>query len=306
MSLLSDFRIQALDVLRTIGPGGNLPFEIRTLPEIQRSIDSSVAFLQSRASRELADAMDDGFFVGGKVTTDALNATGVPIVVPQVSPALLTVLSNRAGDIFGSNLSAVGEDIMTQVTRSAAGLQTQTQTLRKISKIVRTTPEFIRGKNVRIRAAGKAEEIMRTEVGRAFSTAQQASSEEIAKTIPSMRKKWVNAGGIGVRRGHRKAQNDYRVGGKIGPIPIKQRFKITDFTRTGRTSFINVRGRGASKNTIHVPSRSRTGVIRVSKMLYPRDPAGSAGNVIRCRCVVIDVIKELEVAQDQALGIVAI
>ena len=108
--------------------------------------------------------------------------------------------------------------------------------------------------------------------------------------------------------GHRNAESKYKEGGSIGPIPIKSKFVVVDHSRTGRTDFLTLGGKvqpGGGKRVVKVGTYTRRGGLITDNMLFPRDPSASAGNVIQCRCVVIDIVPELEESMDKVKGIIS-
>jgi len=309
--LLNDFREEINELLKFGSPDDpNAPFNVRVVPGIQSSINDSLITLKVRSGKEISDRLADGFDLGSGVTFRAASAVGLPVAFPQVSPAVLTTLSRDAVNVFESLADVTAQKVANEINLSVAGLQSSSQARRKINRILKSSPEFIRGRRRRIGSAFQAEEIVRTEVGRVFSNAQQAASEQLARSLPGLRKRWLTVGGGRVRQGHRDIQRATRPGGETGPILINRKFKVTDFSRTGTTNFLTLGGRIRPKGftgglrVARVDRYVRRGKLITDHMLFPRDPSASAGNVIQCRCTVIDVIPELERAMDKSMGII--
>ena len=61
----------------------------------------------------------------------------------------------------------------------------------------------------------------------------------------------------------------------------------------------------AGKTVARVGTYTRRGGLITDRMLFPRDPSASAGNVIQCRCVIIDIVPELEESMDKVKGIIS-
>lgn len=310
LALIKDFQQEAVERLRFDVPENlNAPFNIRILPSIQDELNTSLETLRSRSTKELSDKLGDGFDLGQGVTARSLKAVGVPVAFPTAAPAVLTTLARDAENVFSEIISDLGERITGELNKSAAGLQSSSQTISRINRMLETSPEVIRGQRRRIKFAFQAEEIVRTELGRVYSNAQQLASEQLATAIPDLKKRWITIGDIRVRRGHVNVENAYAPGGAIGPIRIDQRFRVTDFSRTGRSTFMTLGGRIRPKGftgglrVINTPGFTRKGRLINDRMLFPRDPSGSAGNVVQCRCTVMDVLPELEEATDRAMGI---
>ena len=309
--LMKDFREDALERLRFDRPSDpRAPFDVRILPDLQASLNNSLDTLKKRSGQEFDGKLGLGFDLGQGVTARAMGAANIAIASPQVAPSILAALSRDATNIYSEMFDDLSLAITNQINRSVAGVQSSSQAMRKINRLLRTSPEVRAGQRRRIKFAFQAEEIVRTEMGRVFSSAQQAASEQLADSIPGLKKRWLPVGDGRVRRGHGEAGAVYVPGGSIGPIPIKQKFRIVDYSRTGTTNFLTLGGSATPKVftggqvVVKVDRYQRRGRLIVDKMLFPRDPGASAGNVVQCRCVVIDVIPNLEKTLDKSLGII--
>jgi hypothetical protein len=97
-----------------------------------------------------------------------------------------------------------------------------------------------------------AERIARTELLRTQSIAQEKRFEQIVDLQPDLLKTWKWSHLPDGRSGHAEAEMEY----SANPIPFKDPFMVAP----------------------------RSGARREA-MQFPRDPAGSAGNVINCACI---------------------
>jgi uncharacterized protein with gpF-like domain len=95
--------------------------------------------------------------------------------------------------------------------------------------------------------SARAEKIYRAETGRVFSIATQARQNQVAELAPDVMKMWVSTGDHRTRTGHLAAH------GQI--VKVNEPFKVA--AQIGQPK---------------------------EELMYPRDPAGSPGNVISCRC----------------------
>jgi len=310
ISFLKEVREEMDERLKSDSPDDpGAPFEVRVIPAVEASLSLIIDDLKERVSKAIIDRMEDAFGFGAGVTFRAAKILGLPVALPQVAPAVAMTLARDAVTVFESLFDTIPDKITKELNLSGLGLQSSSQTRRKINRILRTSPEFIRGKRRRIGLSFQAEEITRTEIGRIYSNAQQAASEQLARSIPGLRKRWVTVRDARVRQGHRDTETLYATGGDVGPIPIKQKFKVNDFSRVGRSNFITFGGKVRPQDfqglrVARVKGFQRRGRVITDHMLFPRDPAASPGNVVQCRCTVIDVIPELERAMDKTLGII--
>ena len=307
--LMGDFRIEALEAIRSSlanEPGGE--FRVESLAGIQASLNNSLDVLKLNSSKEINSFLQNGFDLGQNVTANALRAVDLPVAFPSVSPAVLATISRDAIIVMDELFSDLGTNILSEINKAAVGLTPSSTAIRRVSKLIQTSPEVVDGLRKRIKATFQAEEIVRTEIGRVFSVAQQTSSEQLTEIIPDLRKSWLTVGDTRTRIGHRNAERKYAIGGDVGPIPIKSKFTVVDHSRTGITKFLTLGGKvqpGGGKRVAKVGTYTRRGGLVTDKMLHPRDPGASAGNVIQCRCVVIDVIPEIEESIDKVKGIIS-
>jgi hypothetical protein len=99
--------------------------------------------------------------------------------------------------------------------------------------------------------AARGEAIVRTELGRIHSMATQRRMEQSAELFPDLQKQWLHSGNrLHPRDGHQALSGT--------KIPVRERFMVAPTV-------------GGSKEP----------------MLFPHDPAGSARNVVRCRCTCV-------------------
>lgn len=106
--------------------------------------------------------------------------------------------------------------------------------------------------------ANRAEAIARTETMHVHSIASQDGISQMAKRNPRVRKIWVSVlDPKRTRPSHAAAHFRYQVGGSVGPIKHDEMF-----------------------------------VVGGSNMMYPRDAAGPAKEVVQCMCVLISVVVE--------------
>lgn len=252
------------------------PFAAVNIDAISANIDIAVQQLARRADFEMGSSLINAFDIGARVTPSAITAVGVPVAFPSISPAILTALTAETSAILTELANDLRADIDRVLRAGVAGLKPTSEVIQDLTNLLRTS-EIRLGQRARIQSAFRAETIARTELGRVYSSAQQATSEAMSEIVPGLRKRWVTV--IGDRRGHLEAERRYAVGGSTGPIPINQRFEITDFTRVGSSEFFTLNNRAFRRKK---GPTARKGRIKIDRMLFPRDPAGSVGNIANC------------------------
>jgi hypothetical protein len=117
----------------------------------------------------------------------------------------------------------------------------------------------------------RADMIARMELLRASGMAIQTRGEQIAETLPEVRKKWIHYEKPGDRDGHEEAEKKY----EKGPIKVNNKFRVRPYGRTTK-----------------YPSQKRNNKYEWCK--YPRDPALSAANSVYCGCTVVYVNEDIK------------
>lgn len=117
----------------------------------------------------------------------------------------------------------------------------------------------------------RAQTIVRTELGRAFSTASQLRSEQAAERVPGLKKQWRRSGKIHSRKSHDLTDGQVR--------PVDKPFILG----TGKVS---------------PEMESAVGPTRI---MYPHDPAAPARETINCGCISLPYMDAW--AEDGALAL---
>lgn len=300
---LGELSSEIKDQLSSFAAPGD-PFLTQLLPSIASDIQDSIDVLVRGASAEMGTALTDAWTLGGRITPSAFNAAGLSVAFPVVTPELLASASAATSGLFVDFGSRVSDAILREVRLSSIGLQPSSGAISRVVDLLRAG-----GVGERINFGVQGETIVRTELGRVYSNAQQAAAEQLTSSVPNLRKRWVTT--LRKRRGHREAEATYAPGGAIGPIAIRRKFKVTDYSRTGLAEFLTlggrVQGRGGvagRKKVVKVAPYQRRGAIRIDSMLFPLDPGASVGNIANCSCLVIEVVPGLEEAQARAVELV--
>lgn len=300
-TVVRELRDEITDRLTGLTGSPDDPFLVRIVPEIQQGVNTALSDFARLSNDAIQAQMLEAWGLGQVVTANALNRVGIPLTIPTLTPEVLTSLGATTENVLTELSARVGNRVMREVRMAATALQPSSMAIRRIQDILRPTA-LLDGKRRRIGLGFQAEAIVRTEVGRVYSNAQQLASEQITESIPDLRKRWVTT--LGRRRGHREAEDTYAVGGSKGPIPVKQRFVVTEYSRSdfNRQGFWTGRDGAGAQRVFRGQPRARSGRPKKDRMLYPRDPAASAGQNVNCSCVVMDVVPELEGIGDRLFG----
>ena len=286
---INEFRREITDRMRDLrvaAPGA--PFELRLAPQIEAEVQAALTTMISGAAGDVRTQLLAAFEAGVALVPEAFGAAGFGTSIGQgVSPALLATLDAAAADLMTETFAPLADRISRAVRLSIAGLDSSAATIERVAEILRTSREVRAGLRRRVGLGFQAEAIARTEIGRAYSAAQQAAAERAGDIIPGLRKRWITRAGI--RGEHLAVEAETRE----NPIPVKQRFRVTDLSRTGFTDFLTTRtGFGAQRVYRVRPDErpvARRGQAREDRLLFPRDPAGRPGSVINCTCTVLEI-----------------
>ncbi|MEE8258932.1 MAG: hypothetical protein V3R20_04515, partial [Sphingomonadales bacterium] len=108
-----------------------------------------------------------------------------------------------------------------------------------------------------------------------------------------------------VRTGHREVEER----STANPILLKERFRVVDLSRTGSAAppdgtseFFTGRTKTGLQFVYKTPGPHRRQGRRITdRMLFPRDPVASAGNVVNCACLIIDVVPDFDETVDRLI-----
>lgn len=252
LATLRDVRRRTVEELLRIPADAKDGWRAAQLTQLRAAIDDAAADFQKRYGAALTGAVDQAWSAGGVYTEQALAAGGVRLSLEQtLSRAQLEVTATLRADLVRRVGADMREQLARAVTLGIAGEKSPTSIMAQVGAILKTEPA--RNAPGLGPIATQAERIVRTEMGRAFNTADRIRHDEIAADVPGMMHYWMIAKDRAVQRhrpAHLAAGARYAPGGSTGPIPYGQAFTVGG-----------------------------------EKMRYPHDPRGSAANTVNCRCV---------------------
>lgn len=195
------------------------------------------------------------------------GATDATLETYQLGSGLIDVLGGPGRQSFvglSPELLQAALDVTTDQTRAVwselgtklkGAIRRTTIGITDPNEAVQQVAALIRDKKTFASAQARAEAIVRTEVGRTFSMSAFKRMQQSAQRIgPAMKKAWLNAGDHRVRPAHDQAGRDYD---SANAIPVDEPF-----------------------------------IVDGEELMFPKDPRGSAGNTINCRCVLLPVVSE--------------
>lgn len=179
---LEDARVRTIAKLADLPPGvsWSRSQQEQVLSELERQLALWVTDARGRLSMSLTSAQDAGI----DAALGALNA-GSSTVAAQ--PSISTAFVQAAYENSAVLIQKIGADTLASVDRSlrmgALAQASPVDVMKEIGKVVDRGPFAS--------ALSRAETIVRTEMGRVFGTANQATLSDAAQSVPGMKKQWI-------------------------------------------------------------------------------------------------------------------
>lgn len=161
------------------------------LPQLKASIEQVLDEFERGAARSVSGAAGRAFEAGQALVDAPLEAGGVRVsaMLPQVDTrqlqAMRTFMVDRIADISTTVANKIAGDLSLVVI----GAQSPGDAISRIAGIVEG-------------GRGRAITIVRTEVGRAFSTAANERMQQASEMLPGLKKQWRRSGKINSRLEH--------------------------------------------------------------------------------------------------------
>ncbi len=227
--------------------GAPTEFEAWYLPQLQQSIRQALAEMGNQAAARLSARAGEAWQAGLDLVDRPLAASGIDIaaLLPEVDTAQLqamrTFMTDRMRDV-GVKLA---DRINTELGLVAIGAQDQGKAIANIAGMIE--------KGGRSRAIT----IIRTELGRAYSTASHARQVQASEYLPGLKKQWRRSGKVHSRFHHDAADGQIREIGK----------PFTLYAKTGPV-----------------------------ELMYPRDPKAPPAETINCGCESLPYMESWDMA----------
>lgn len=220
----------------------------------------SLANLQKEVRRAMDEFATDAGAIAGR-QAGAMYQAGLDIVDKVLAAASFDLATSSPQMINTTTLSALrgmltdkikaisleaADKINTQLGLTVMGAQTPFQAMKAVQGILKEPTR------------DRAVTIVRTELGRTFSTAQLERLRQAAELVPGMRKQWRRSGKIHSRVNHDLIDGQVR--------EIEQPFVVS----------------------------SKRGPV---KLMCPHDPKAPASETVNCGCVMLPLPPDVEVSE---------
>ena len=246
LRIIAEARQQVVADLATVHQeNGTWPaYRLRAL---LAELDRVATEIGTRYGQQLRTATGEAWNRGAAFVPETLGAAGIEVGhLPALSRTQIEVAMQLQGDLIKRVTQEFRTHAAAEVTRAVMGGQSPYQATQAVARLL-TTQRQRRGQ---AGVAARAETIVVTETMTAFSLANEARQEQVAREVPSLRKTWMAALDGRTRPDHASAAARYSPGGTPGPIRVDQMFVVGGERCTG-----------------------------------PHSPMLSAAQRVRCRCV---------------------
>lgn len=218
-------------------------WQIYYLPQKKAAVERALNEFGRKFGVEITGAQTDAWNIGQDIVDIPLRGAGVMAVIPEIDTQALAALQDFSLDKV-RGLTADGiKAINNEISLGLIGNKSPYDVMQAIAK-----DEHFKEKSIFKSLSKRAETIVKNEAGRALEKAGQLRKESAAKVVAGLQKQWFYGHSPKMPRlDHLVAAQKYSPGGKPGPIPVDEPF-----------------------------------IVGGEKLMYPRDPAGSAANTINC------------------------
>lgn len=207
---------QAEGDIRTTLSGAPSEFDAALLPQMQRSIRQTLARLDTTASAAAATGAGAAWQAGIDLLEAPIDAAlqldapafRVAAVLPDIDTRQLLAMRSFLTDKMSDVSTSLANRINTELGLTAIGTQNTSDAITKISRLLKEG------------GRSRAQTILRTELGRAYSVAGQERYAQAHEVLPGLKKQWRRSGKRHSRQNHdiadgqvREADEAFDIGG---------------------------------------------------------------------------------------------
>ncbi|MCF6265238.1 MAG: phage head morphogenesis protein [Desulfuromusa sp.] len=183
-SVLAQLRKQVLDELQmTVGDS----YTVYHLKQNKAMLERALAEFKTTAEREVTNQLNLVWQSGGELLVDAAYAGEVYLGMQILPQTTLETLADFAFSRIDSLSNAAWNKVRAELTLGVLGQKTPHQVTQAIAGSLDGPGVF---KSLELRA----ETIVKTEMGRTYSTATMEGIKQAAKSVPELQKEWWHAG----------------------------------------------------------------------------------------------------------------
>jgi hypothetical protein len=217
-----------------------------------RGIDEKINEYQGRMTKSINSSQEVAFKSGENLIPDVTRSVGYSYTFGKLSDELIVTAKNLSVDYIKDMTGGMRKDIARRLRQGLLKGENNYDVARGIDKII--------GTNKRMGYLNRADIIARMEINRAHDMARQAQDEASAKILPGLKNRWKTG------FNPRPYQN-----GKIYPSKAKWNHEEVDG---------------------QIRAVGEPFLVSGEELMHPRDPSGSAENIVGCNCVLIPYMEE--------------
>lgn len=257
VNILSDFQKRLANEIREQATPGLNRMTVQQMNAIDIFLKREIPKIQATLISALNGVQSEAWNLGNNLAIETLASVGLNIgAVPVFSPEQFQIATEISADLIkGINNDMLGK-INLEIRTAVLGEKNVYETMKRVDDVLGLTAQ---GKTTSGGVTYRAERIVRTETNRAFNLANRVQVEKLSQQIKGLKHAWVAEVDQRTREEHIKADDDYNPDGGGQAIPVDEPF-----------------------------------VVGGEKLMYPGDPAGSAWNVINCRCREVIITDDIE------------
>lgn len=184
-------------------------FQSWHLPKVQAAIDREMRAVAQELGKTAADGAGTATKIGTALVDEPLKAGGIRIsaVLPEIDQRQVSAIRAFMVDKMSDVATETAAKIKTEIGLSMIGAETPSAVVGRVGKLVDG-------------GRGRALTIVRTEMGRAFSVANQERMTQAREVLPGLKKQWRRSGKLHSRVTHDLAD------GQV--VDIDKPFKVGD------------------------------------------------------------------------------
>ncbi len=215
------------------------------LPQLKKQIETTLLQFGEEAGQAASAGQGKAWEAGQALIDKPLEAANIEIgaLLPKLDTGQLLGMQT----FLTGKLREVALDTINRANQQLALTMIGTQ---GVAEAMTNIQAALGGASRR-----RAQTIVRTELGRAYSTASQLRSEQAAERVPGLKKQWRRSGKIHSRRSHDLTDGQIR--------PVDRPFIL---------------GTGAVAPDMEA-------AMGPTRIMYPHDPAAPARETINCGCI---------------------
>jgi len=167
------------------------------LPRLQLAVESAMNRIEGLVSTDLAEGQAANWLLGSEMTTGAITAMNVDVLLTEIPTSLLQALQVKSVDRVKGLMTSAKLNINKEIANSLLAGKPREDAIRAIGRVLSSDlgvfpgqkPQGIFGSVDR-----RARFIYQHETGQAFSTAQSLRRDQVARYVPDIEKIWVHDG----------------------------------------------------------------------------------------------------------------